>query len=107
MSIQNLFRQIPASLPEELVEVLARSGELRIERIVSRGHASPRGFWYQQPKREFVVLLSGSATLEFENGRASADLSPGDYTIIEARERHRVSRTAIDTDTVWLAIHYP
>ena len=62
---QNLLADVPAQLPEELVEVLTRSRGLRIERIVSRGHSSPRGFWYEQAENEFVLLVSGSARLRF------------------------------------------
>ena len=47
MTADNLFDSIPADLPEELVEVLAEGNgaAVRIERIVSRGHASPPGDW--------------------------------------------------------------
>ena len=29
--------------------------------------SSPEDFWYDQDKNEFVILVSGSAVLEFEN----------------------------------------
>ena len=41
----------------------------RIERIVSEGHVSPEGFWYDQDEPEWVALIRGTAELEFENGR--------------------------------------
>ena len=44
--MNNLF----ADLPEELVEVLAENNHVRIERIISIGHGSPDGFWYDQEK---------------------------------------------------------
>ena len=52
--VDNLFANLPASLPEELVTVLAERGAVRIERIVSEGHASPPGFWYDQDKSEWA-----------------------------------------------------
>lgn len=103
--VANLLAGIPARLDEELVEVLARSDEVRIERIVSRGHASPEGFWYDQQGPELVVLVAGSARLAFEDGEA-VSLAPGDWLVIPAHRRHRVERTAADGDTVWLAVHY-
>jgi cupin 2 domain-containing protein len=37
----NLFDDLPRGLPEEFVTILASAGDVRIERIVSHGHASP------------------------------------------------------------------
>ena len=58
-SFPNLFANIPESLPDELVQTLISAGGVRVERIVSRGHSSPAGFWYDQPMREWVVVLKG------------------------------------------------
>jgi len=102
----NLFDQIPAALPDELIETLGRSEHVRIERIVSRGHASPAGFWYDQEQHEFVLLVGGRARLAFADGRASVDLAPGDWLEIRAHERHRVDWTDPQQDTVWLAVYY-
>ncbi|MCA9604191.1 MAG: cupin domain-containing protein [Myxococcales bacterium] len=99
----HLLDAIPASLPEELVEVLARTPGARVERIVSRGHASPPGFWYDQDEHELVVLIAGEARLELE-GEEPRPLHPGDWVWLEAHRRHRVAWTAPDTDTVWLAV---
>lgn len=99
-----LLTDVPADLPEELVQpILGRPG-LRIERIVSRGHASPAGFWYDQAEHEFVVLLQGAARLEFED--ETVELRPGSFVDIPARRRHRVAWTDPNQPTIWLAIHY-
>ena len=104
--MNNLFGNIPDSLPEELFETLASSGSVLVERIVSRGHASPASGWYDQAREEFVVLLAGGARIEFADG-ACAELKPGDWLNIPARRKHRVAWTKADTETVWLAVHYP
>ena len=39
---------------------------LRIERIVSFGHSSPEGFWYDQDQHEWVLPLKGAARLSIE-----------------------------------------
>ena len=44
--MNNLFSSLPTNLPQELTEVLAENKHVRIERIVSHGHVSPDGFWY-------------------------------------------------------------
>jgi cupin 2 domain-containing protein len=100
----NLFADLPACLPDELFETLLAAAHVRIERIVSHGHASPRGFWYDQPQHEWVLLLRGAAKLRFEEETVA--LKPGDYLNIPARKRHRVEWTTPDELTVWLAVHY-
>ncbi len=46
---QNVFSRIPSKLRDERIDELVASPGLRVERIVSTGHASPPGFWYDQP----------------------------------------------------------
>ena len=101
----NLLANIPAVLPGELVETLLEAPALRIERIVSLGHVSPAGEWFDQEASEWVLLLTGSATLTFE-GEGPLDLRPGSFVHIPAHTRHRVERTDAAHPTVWLAVHY-
>lgn len=105
MTVGNLFAGIPERLPDELLEVLWQASALRVERIVSRGHASPPGFWYDQETDEWVVLLTGSAGLRIEGRDEVVTLGPGDYLVLPARQRHRVEWTDAGRDTVWLAVH--
>jgi cupin 2 domain-containing protein len=100
-----LTSEIPAELPDELVSVLATGGGVRIERIVSRGHRSPQGFWYDQDEHEFVLLVAGEARIEIE-GQAARELRPGQWLVLPAHLRHRVAFTAEDRDTIWLAVFF-
>lgn len=102
--MSNLFNDIPSSLSEELVQAILNQPNLRIERIVSHGHASPDGFWYDQEQHEFVVLLKGAARLRFED--EMIEMKPGSFLDIPAQRKHRVEWTTPDEPTVWLAIHY-
>lgn len=99
----NLLADLPVRLADELVEVLVADAAVRIERIVSRGHASPPGFWYEQAEAEWVLLLAGRAGVRFEDG-AMHTLQPGDWLEIPAHARHRVEWTEPDIDTIWLAV---
>jgi cupin 2 domain-containing protein len=101
----NLFTDLPSTFPEELVEVLAKNQHVRIERIVSTGHASPEGFWYDQDEAEWVVVLKGKAKLLFEDGE-TVEMTPGDHVLIPAHRKHRVEWTTPDEPTVWLAVFY-
>lgn len=100
----NLFSDIPANLPGELFTTLLEAADVRIERIVSHGHASPEGYWYDQDRYEWVVLLKGAARLRFED--ETIELKPGDFVNILAHRKHRVEWTTPDEPTIWLAVHY-
>ena len=104
--MSNLFAGIPASLPEEFVQTLASTPDFRIERIISRGHASPPDFWYDQDHHEWVLLVQGAARLQLEGDEQMLELSPGDHVIIPAHRRHRVEWTTPNEPTLWLAVHY-
>lgn len=103
--MKNLFTDVPDELPDELFETLVKTDVVQIQRIISRGHITLEGDWYDQETNEFVVLLKGAAKLEFMDGR-STTLGPGDWLQIPAHEKHRVAWTAGDVETVWLAVHY-
>ena len=106
MNRGNLFTDIPAgALPAELSHVLWQTPPLRVERIVSRGHATPPDQWYDQDADEWVVLLTGSAGLRIDGRAELVVMRPGDYVLLPAHVRHRVEWTDPNQDTVWLAIH--
>ncbi len=100
----NLLSPLPGPLPDELVEVLASTATVRIERIVSHGQVSPPGFWYDQEEHEWVVVLTGRARLRFEDEESDRDLGPGDFVAIPPHRRHRVTWTCDAEPTVWLAV---
>jgi cupin 2 domain-containing protein len=104
--MKNLFSDIPEDLPDELLESLLDAESVRIERIVSHGHASPEGFWYDQQRNEWVVVLTGAARLRFEDDEKLLEMRPGDFVNIPARRRHRIEWTTPDEPTVWLGVHY-
>lgn len=101
----NLLRDIPVDLPEELVQILHTVPGMTIERVVSYGHSSPLGFWYDQQQDEWVLLIAGSARLLIE-GQPTVMLTPGSFLNIRAHQRHRVDWTDPDQPTIWLAVHY-
>jgi cupin 2 domain-containing protein len=102
---RNLLSPLPTTLPEERVDVLTPPGAVRVERIVSTGHASPPGFWYDQPEAEWVMVLQGAGRIAYEDG-AEESLRAGDHTWIAPHRRHRVAWTSPDEPTVWLAVFY-
>ena len=105
-TVSNLF-QLPADArpgaPEYITTLLSRKG-LQLKKLVSHGQTTPDNEWYEQDDDEWVVLLSGQARLAFENGSELA-LQAGDYLLIPARLKHRVSFTSVKPPCIWLALH--
>lgn len=106
MPLNNLYQSIPADMPEEIIDTLVASNTVRIERIVSRGHCSAPGYWYDQDQHEWVVLLKGTASIRFADEQETRHLVAGDYLHIPAHVRHRVEATDHNDDCIWLAIFY-
>jgi len=105
MEARNIFEPVPENLEEEAIDLLVQRENVRIERIISRGHASPESGWYDQERDEWVMVLKGEAVISLENGE-EVHLEAGGYMNIPAHTRHRVKWTHPETETVWLAVHY-
>jgi cupin 2 domain-containing protein len=102
----NLFADLFVAPSNERIDELLTTPNVRIERILSMGQASPPGFWYDQEQHEWVALLAGSAGVLFAGEAEPRVLRPGDFLNIPAHTRHRVEWTADAQPTVWLAVHY-
>lgn len=104
--VRNIFDFDNSSKEFEVFDKLLEKKELVIERIISTGQKSPDNFWYDQEKDEWILLLTGSATLIFIEGESSilVELKKGDYLFIPAHLKHRVESTSSNEPTIWLAI---
>ena len=86
----------------EIIENILSGKEFRIEVIISTGQISD---WFDQADNELVMLLQGSAKIEYETGLVR-DVSAGDYFVITAHEKHKVSYTSEQPPCIWLCIFY-
>ena len=102
----NIYTSIPEKLDQEYFESIVKKDNIIIERIISKGHITPKGEWYDQDKDEWVILLRGQALVLFELPEKEVMLFEGDYLLIPAHSRHRVEWTLPDVNTFWLAIHF-
>ena len=102
--IKNVFDDLPQHLPKELMQTLLSAADVRIERIISHGHASPPDFWYDQSQHEWVIVLKGAARLQFEDGMI--EMKVGDFINIPAFKKHRVNWTTPDEPTIWMGVRY-
>ena len=99
MNLFDLPKLVPA---EEETTILTDHKNVRIERIVSTGQVSD---WYDQRETEFVLLLDGNATIEYENRKMIA-LSKGDTLVIQPHEKHRVCYTSSEPPCIWLCVFW-
>lgn len=90
----------------ETTQVLLEQPSWRLERIHSCQASSPPGFWYDQSDHEWVLLLQGSARLQFEGEAHERELCRGDSLLIPAQQRHRVVATDPSPGSVWLALFW-
>src|SRR3989344_2723549 len=123
----NLYEKIPKKLSKELFNTIVLKNNCKIERIISMGHKTPKGKWYNQNKNEFVMILKGSAELLFFPDKKYPNdtkqeilhndtkqeilhkghkikMKTGDYINIPAHLKHRVDKTG--KKTIWLAVFY-
>lgn len=100
----NLLAGACPAAGSEAVSVLLQGPGLRLERIHSCRAASAEGFWYDQDELEWVLLLQGSARLQFADEPEPRDLSVGETLVIAPHRRHRLLETDGPPGTVWLAL---
>lgn len=100
----NLLTDIPTSIPDEIFETIISTQHVKIERIISKGHKSESDFWYDQDQSEWILVVKGEATLQFEDKTIS--LSAGEYLNIAPHQKHRVDWTTPKEGTIWLAVFY-
>ena len=103
--MNNIFEFGEIDDPLEVIDRIAETDKISIERIISTGQTTPEGEWLVQKKSEFVLLLTGKAGLEFKSGKAF-ELLPGDHLLIPCGIEHRVTHTQKKPPTIWLAVHY-
>jgi len=102
--MKNIFDIKKLISSKEVIETILESKNIRIERIVSNGEISPKDFWYNQDNDEWVCLIQGTAIIEFEE-EEEVKLKEGDYLLIPAHKKHRVSFVSKNPNCIWIAIH--
>ncbi|MEO1954484.1 MAG: cupin domain-containing protein [Campylobacterales bacterium] len=105
MQKSDIFHNIPKDLTTEFFEDIVVSDNVKIEKIVSKGHTSPEIGWYDQDKNEWIIVIEGEAILLFED-KEKVELKSGQYLNIPAHKKHKVLWTKPEVHTIWLAVFY-
>ena len=100
----NIYHLIPPHFSSEIFETIFQSNNIHIERIISTGQVTPENTWLFQEKDEWVILLQGNSSIEFEDGYC-CDMKCGDYLFIPGNRKHRITFTSITPPCIWLAVH--
>lgn len=102
MEVKNILENTGGAGEEEQFNLLLKLPNCRIDRIVSAGHSSPKGFWYEQENDEWIMLVQGKATLEFED--RLVEMKAGDYLFLPMNCKHRIEATSIEPVCIWLCV---
>lgn len=103
--VKNIFSALPTTpQKDELFETILENEHIKLERIITTGQITPQGQWYDQAQDEWVMLLQGEASILFEEGE-EVHLKSGDYILIKAHQKHRVSKVSSQEVCVWLAVY--
>ena len=89
----------------EFFDTLCKSANVHVERIISNGQTTPPGKWFDSDKNEWVLLVQGKATLQMENNTL-IHLKAGDYLLIPAHQKHRVSYTSAKPHCIWITLYF-
>lgn len=103
--MKNLYEvpeEVSGKYTDEFLEALV-CGEngVNVERIVSQGQVTEEGKWYDQDRDEWVVVLKGSARIQYEDGH-EVTLGEGEHLFLPSHVKHRVSYTS--SPCIWLAV---
>ena len=121
----NIFDLKDLSVNEEIIKILFKNENVKIEKIISTGQTTD---WQESNKNEFVILIQGNAEIEYYGNRMCEDknfktnenimknlkntndmklqLGKGDIILIKKGERHRVSYTSKNPCCVWICIFF-
>ena len=95
----NIYNYTQPKEGEEVIETLLDKEDITINRIISNKVVD--GEWYDQDEDEWLVLVSGEATLVFEDKEVA--LLKGDTFYIPQHRKHCVKKTS--EDALWLTVH--
>ena len=96
----NFLDNISKDSNDEIFETVISNDKVKIERIISYGQTTPKDYWYDQDEDEFVLILKGSAKIQYDDGTIYT-LNINDSLYIPVHQKHQVIYTS--NPTIWIA----
>ncbi|NLL28402.1 MAG: cupin domain-containing protein [Bacteroidales bacterium] len=104
--LENIFDSKNWDKVDEYYKTILSKPCFRVEKILSSGHTSPKEQeWFYQEENELVILVDGTAIIEFEDGK-TIKMKKGDVLEIRKNEKHKVTYTSSKPECVWVAIFW-
>jgi cupin 2 domain-containing protein len=95
-------RRVATNLYEdEAVDTLLQTKHVRIERMVLVGESTPE--WSDHDVGQWLILLRGSAAIDFYGEIGLRQLRVGDYIFVPPHQKHKITVTS-KTPTTWLVV---
>jgi quercetin dioxygenase-like cupin family protein len=89
ISLHDALASDPAPLRAPPAWINSEVGTVNGVSVLHAGSGRLDGSWHRQTSDEFLLVLEGELTVEFDAGPLSA--GPGEAILIAAGERHRAS----------------
>jgi mannose-6-phosphate isomerase-like protein (cupin superfamily) len=95
-------RRVATNLYEdEAVDTLLQTKHVRIERMILTGESTPD--WSDHDVGQWLILLRGSAAIDFYGAIGLRQMRMGDYVFVPAHQKHKIMVTS-KTPSVWLVV---
>ena len=95
-------KRVPTNLFQEADdETILRTPHIRIERMVLANDSTPD--WCELGVGKWLILLRGSAAIDFHGEIGLRQMHVGDYLFIPPQQKHRITATS-KSPTVWLVV---
>ena len=82
-------------------ETILQTHNVRIERMVLANDSTPD--WSEHGVGKWLILLRGSAAIDFHGEIGLRQMHVGDYVFIPPQQKHRITATS-KTPTFWLVV---
>ncbi len=100
-----LAKAIPLNGHEQR-HLIQEGSDWKLELVLSSAVKTPKGLWHDQDKKEWILILRGSASFSFKGPDALVDLSAGDHLYLAPNRLHRFERTDPHPGTTWLSLRW-
>ena len=98
--------ELPSKFKDSLANILeTKEFVVNFATSITRKQMNLSSLDASKDQDEFVMLLQGAAIISYIDSDEDTQLGKGDYLLIPAHTRHRVTWTDPNQPTIWLAVY--